>query len=114
MHFTMNEYFRVIGIDNWHKKLQSVAWFLRATYHSAIGAPPGQVLFGKDMIMPEMQNPVLQNKRVQKQKYDLTRENKNRIDHVYKVGDLVIIKNEQRSKKFDRAWYGPYEVKKSI
>ena len=34
-----------------HGILQAVAWGLRSTYHSALRASPGQLTFGRDMIL---------------------------------------------------------------
>ena len=31
--------------------LQNVAYGLRATYHSSIAASPGQIIFGRDMVI---------------------------------------------------------------
>ena len=32
--------------------LSSVAWAIRSTYHTTLDATPGQVVFGRDMILP--------------------------------------------------------------
>ena len=38
--------------DPWGIFLSSVAWAVRSTYHTTIDATPGQLVFGRDMILP--------------------------------------------------------------
>jgi hypothetical protein len=37
-------------IDPWGEILSSIAWAIRASYHSKLGTTPAQLVFGCDMI----------------------------------------------------------------
>ena len=37
-------------IDPWGEVLSSVAWAIRASYHSTLQATPAQLVFGRDML----------------------------------------------------------------
>jgi len=37
-------------IDPWGENLSSIAWAIRAFFHSIMNATPAQVVFGRDMI----------------------------------------------------------------
>ena len=37
-------------IDPWAEVLSSVAWAIRALYHSALKATPAQLVFGRDIL----------------------------------------------------------------
>ena len=102
-------------IDPWGEILSSVAWAIRASYHSTLQATPAQLVFGRDMIFN--MTAVIDwrakhcNKKAQV-KRDKIRENNKRIAHDYAVGDNVYIvrdKNEVR-RKMSAPKMGPYEV----
>ena len=102
-------------IDPWGEILSSVAWAIRASYHSTLQATPAQLVFGRDMIFN--MTSVIDwhakhcNKRAQVQR-DNIRENNKRIAHEYAVGDKVYVvrdKNEVR-RKMSAPKMGPYEV----
>jgi hypothetical protein len=38
--------------DPWSSFLASAAFAIRSTYHTTLGASPGQLVFGRDMLLP--------------------------------------------------------------
>ena len=47
----MNLSARIFDEDSIHAVLQNVAFSFRATYHSILRSSPGQLVFGRDMIV---------------------------------------------------------------
>ena len=47
----MNLSCRQYNEDSSHAILQTVAWGIRSTYHTALKVTPGQLTFGRDMII---------------------------------------------------------------
>jgi transposase InsO family protein len=98
------------------KLLASVAFALRATYHTSMQASPAQMVFGRDMIFPTtyVANWHHQrNNQVQRMQRDAARENTNRIDHRYSVGDLVLIRRDRGGEvlgRLARPTHGPFRV----
>ena len=86
MHSTMNDHLRCIGLEDWHKTLPAVAWFLRANFHNGIGTSPGALVYGRDMIIQNKNEAQLNDeaRRVRQEK-DLERENKGRVDYKYRL-----------------------------
>ena len=78
-------------------------------------ALPGQLVFGRDMVLPikyitdwECLHQV-QQKQINR---DNARENKNCIEHTYKEGDKVLVDESWITPKLDALRAGPYLVKK--
>ena len=73
--------------------LQAVAWSLRSTRHTAVQASPGQVTFGRDMVVNAT---YLENWRMIKERkrqstlYNDARENRNCIPFDYQHGQPFI------------------------
>ena len=88
---------------------------MRASYHRSLGTSPGRLVFGCDMIMPEievdrqvsLESATALSKRF-KSNAALAAKAK-RIEHTYKVKDLVLVKNQRISKTSPR-FLGPYEI----
>ena len=79
--------------DPWMGILAAVAFAIRSTYHRTKGKIPGQLVFGREMILPI--NYVADWRYIchlkQTQIYnDVIRKNAKRIDHYYRVGDKVM------------------------
>ena len=74
---------------------------------------PGQLVFGRDMIIPiknkEDWGLILQQKQIQINK-DSIRKNIKRVDHDYKVGDKVML-NNHAAYKYETPYKGPFEIK---
>jgi hypothetical protein len=93
--------------------LSAVAWAIRSTYHTTLQATPGQLVFGRDMILnvshiadwhkikTNKQNKINKNNR---------RENEKRIKHDYAVNEQVLIHNDSRTPKLMTPTQGPYKI----
>ena len=68
---------------------------VRSTYHRTTGKIPGQLLFGRDMILPIKHiadcKYIRHIKQAQIEK-DVIRKKSTTIDHNYRVGDRVMVK----------------------
>ena len=99
--------------DPWSSFLTSVAFAIRSTYHTVLEATPGQLVFGRDMVLPIQFKAdwaaILQRKKEQTAK-DNARENKNRTPHVYHTGDLVILTRPGILPKLSTPREGPYKI----
>jgi hypothetical protein len=100
-------------IDPWGEILSSVAWAIRASYHSTLKATPGQLVFGQDMIFNL--NKVVDWQLMEKQKQDQIirdniRENLKRVDYDYQVGDKVMKIKKGIFRKLSRKKTGPYTI----
>jgi hypothetical protein len=81
--------------DPWGPFLSSAAYAIRITFHTTLKATPGQLVFGRDMVLSikfmsdwgeieqQPQKEMGRNNR---------RENASRIIHEYKVGDKMLLK----------------------
>jgi hypothetical protein len=101
--------------DPWSNILASAAWAIRSTYHTTLGATPGQLIYGRDMLFDlafkaNWKN-IEERKRTRIQDSN-ERENAKRIRHTYKVGDLVSKDRNQLQPKLHRPRDGPYTVEK--
>ena len=112
MHYTLNEILRCIGEEDWVSKLDGIAFALRANYHTALEKSPSEAIFGMKMILPYVNKQILEwtKSRTAQRMRDVEKENKNRIDYNYKIGELVLKKNSRKAGKFDREWLGPYAI----
>jgi hypothetical protein len=103
---------RKVTLDDINGILQATAFGLRATYHTALQASPGQVTFGRDMILnvkyltnwkfiaQKRHNAILKNN---------ARENKNRIPHLYRVNDMVYVTTSDVQRKL-AVKQGPFKI----
>lgn len=136
VHRTMNAYLRAFAQQIpkiWNRLLPTAAFSLNNTVHSTTGFTPHHLLYGYEMRMPEM---LLRKKPLynydnyvdllQCEMHDawsLAREklqnrkvaNKNQYDKklnpiTFAVGDLVLLKKETKTNKFEEVWNGPYIV----
>ena len=102
-------------VDPWGEILSSVAWAIRASYHSTLKATPGELVFGQDMIFN--MNKVVDWQLAEKQKQDQIirdniRENLGRVEHDYNVGDRVMVKRRGIFRKLSRKKSGPYVIER--
>ena len=101
--------------DPWSGVLAAVAFAIRSTYHTTLQATPGQLVFGRDMIMPTTYVADWQRIRLNKLKRmrtNLENENKKRVKYTYKVGDNIKIKKQIRDPKLHNLWTGPFKISK--
>jgi hypothetical protein len=101
--------------DPWTNLLASAAWAIRSTVHTTLGATPGQLIYGRDMLFDlsfrANWNEIRQRKR-QRIEESNQRENAKRIPHTYKVGDLVSKDRNALQPKLHRPRDGPYTIDK--
>ena len=101
--------------DPWSPFLSAAAFAVRATCHTTMRASPGQLVFGRDMVLPIKYVTDWERLRQVRQKQinrDNARENRNRIAHTYKTGDKVLVDESRMTPKLDAPRTGPYLIKK--
>jgi hypothetical protein len=84
----------VDGNDPWASFLASAAFAIRSTYHTTLGASPGQLVFGRDMLLPikfKAKWAEIKARCQDEIRHNNERENKGRKDHNYKVGDQILL-----------------------
>lgn len=102
-------------VDPWSVYLASVAWAIRSTYHTVLEATPGQLVFGRDMVLPiQFQADWARIKMRKQESIDEsnTRENAKRIAHDYKVGEQVLVDKPGITRKMSSPRHGPYPITK--
>ena len=110
--FKINE--MVLDDDNpWDGILATTMFALQATVHTTSQYTPAQLVFGRDSILNVKHEANWKIIKERKQKLinkGNERENKNRIEHKYKVGDKVLLKNAWKTKFNQDAYIGPYTI----
>ena len=99
--------------DPWSGILAAIMFGVRATYHTTLEATPTQLVFGRDAILPIQHQAdwkYIQNKKQKLIEVNNKRENKSRIPHEYKVGDMILTSRSKRSKHGEREKNGPYPI----
>ena len=79
--------------------LAATAFGIRSTYHTTLQASPGQLVFGRDMVL-NIQH-IANWRAIAERKQKLInqnneRENKKRISHQYQIGDKVLLNRLER------------------
>jgi hypothetical protein len=96
-------------------KLQYAAYAIRTSWHSILNATPGQLLYGQDMITRQLHFSnwnYLSKRRLQAILQDNDRENLQRLQHFYQVGDQIMLRIPKRDrKKEDQVASGPFIIK---
>eukprot|EP00834_Sanchytrium_tribonematis_P004885 NODE_265_length_11346_cov_0.635814.p1 type:complete len:471 gc:universal NODE_265_length_11346_cov_0.635814:4493-3081(-) len=113
MHGTINNMIRCTGVNDWARNSQSIAFSLRAAFHSSLGKSPSEVIFNLNMLMPLYNSLEHIHKTTPNQvTKDVARLNKNRIAHLFKVNDLVFIRKTERdlTSKWDPQQEGPFKI----
>jgi len=87
-----------------HGILQSIAWALRTTFHTSLRTFPGQLAFGRDMIVR------ITTHRQRNILYNNARENKSRIELDYNVGDFVFLLTKDIQRKLASVKQGPFRI----
>ena len=93
--------------------LTATAYAIRSTYHTTLKATPGQLVFGRDMILPVLFKANWASIALRKQariNKSNTQENRKRIPHTYKVGDKVLLEKPGKVRKMSAPRDGPYNV----
>ena len=121
VHQTIGNMIRTMQVQNmvlddenpWDGVLSATMFALRATVHTTTRFTPTQLVFGRDAILNTRHEANWQIIKDRKQRLinrGNERENKNRKDHTYQVGDKVLLKNEWKTKFNQDAYNGPYMI----
>ena len=103
LHLTLGDHLGVsiYSVDNWYDNInhliQVCAWAIRTTVPSNCPYNPSHLTFGMDMIFRQhvkIDWQLLKSQRRTQAIANNTKENKKRIQHDYKVDDLVLIVNK--------------------
>ena len=98
--------------DSWSGILAAAAFMLHSTYHTTLCMTPGQLMFGRDMILntqyltdwtvikARKQELIQKNNRI---------ENSKCIPHTYQVGNQVMLENHHAN-KYKQPYSGPYHI----
>ena len=99
--------------DPWSGILAAIMFGVRATYHTTLEATPAQLVFGRDSVLPIQHQAdwkYIQGKKRKLIELNNQRENKTRIPHEYKVGDMILVSRNKRSKHGEREKNGPFPI----
>ena len=120
-HQVIADYFRAMNLssrrydeDSSHAILQAVAWGIRSTYHTALKATPGQLTFGRDMVIGStyLANwKMINEERKKNVLYNNARENRKRISFDYQPNQMVYLLSKDIKRKLDPN-EGPYLITK--
>ena len=98
--------------DPWSGILAATMFALRATFHTTLQATPTQLVFGRDAILNVKHITDWEHIRQRKQdriNENNKRENKNRRNHQYSLGDKILLRARKHS-KHELEYEGPYPV----
>ena len=96
-----------------HAVLQAVASGLRSTFRTLLQAFPGQITFGRDIIINATYLADWQAIKQQKHQstcYNNARENRSRLSHDNQPGKFVYVKNKDIKRKINPDKQGPFEI----
>ena len=98
--------------DPWKGILSATAFAVRSTFHTTLRNTPGQLVFGRDMILNIKHEANWEY--IKKRKQDLIEknnqaENAKRTPHTYRVGDKVLIRRGTEN-KYETPYKGPYQI----
>ena len=118
-HHVISASIQLLQLDQWpfddttiNAVLQGVAYGLRATYHSSLHASPGQIVFGRDMIINATYLANWKFQQLQRHKQmtlNNKKENRSRTPHSYHIGDLVYIRRSGIEQKLS-PMQGPFRI----
>jgi hypothetical protein len=92
--------------------ISAASWAKHSTYHTTLQAIPGQLVFGRDMLLSI---PFRADIKIRKQgliNKGVLRENASRIQNKYKVGDQVLLDKPGLLRKSTQPRTGPYTITK--
>ena len=98
--------------DPWKGILSATAFAVRSTYHTTLQKSPGQLVFGRDMILNIKHTANWDFIKHRKQAIILKnnkRENLKRIPHQYHAGDKVML-HKGTNFKYEQPYTGPHEI----
>jgi hypothetical protein len=96
-------------------KIQYAAYAIRSSWHYILNATPGQLLYGQDMITRQLHFSnwnYLSKRCLQAILQDNDRENLQRLQHFYQIGDKIMVRIPKRDRsKEDPIATGPFIIK---
>jgi hypothetical protein len=98
----------------WSSFLASAAFAIRSTYHTTLKATPGQLVFGRDMLLPirfKANWAEIKARHQEEMRHNNERENKGQRVHDYQVGDQIFLTDSRKKSKLSPPCEGPYQVK---
>ena len=93
--------------------LTACAYAIRCAYHTTLKATPGQLVFGRDMILPikfEADWALIEQQKQLSIDKSNERENKTRREHEYQVGDKILLAKPGKLRKLTQPYERPYDV----
>jgi hypothetical protein len=93
--------------------ISAASWAIRSTYHTTLQATPGQLIFGRDMLLSIPFRADWAHIKIRKQgliNKGVLRENDTRIQHKYNVGDNVLLDKPGLLRKSTQPRTGPHTV----
>jgi transposase InsO family protein len=101
--------------DNpWKGILSATAFAVRSTFHTTLRNTPGQLVFGRDMILNikhEANWEFIRERKQQIIEKNNKAENAKRIPHNYAVGDRVLLRRGTEN-KYETPYHGPFTILK--
>ncbi len=101
--------------DPWSSFLAATAYAIRSTYHTTLQATPSQLVFGRDMLLPvkfKAEWESIRARRQQEINRNAARENRNRVEHHYQVGDKVLLQKPGILRKMSVPRTGPHTIER--
>lgn len=98
--------------DPWKGILSAAAFAVRSTYHTTLQKSPGQLVFGRDMILNIKHTANWEYIRQRKQKLiekNNQAENAKRKAHDYQAGDRVMLRKGSEN-KYEQPYSGPHPI----
>ena len=98
--------------DPWKGILSATAFAVRSTFHTSLQSTPGQLVFGRDMIFNIQHLANWEFIKQRKQKIinlNNKKENAKRVQHVYQVGDKVLL-HRGTENKYESPYHGPFVI----
>jgi hypothetical protein len=93
--------------------ISAASWAIRSTYHTMLQATPGQLVFGRDMLLSIPIRADWAQINIQKQgpiDKGVLCKNATRIQHKYNVGDKVLLDKPGLLRKSSQPRTGPHTV----
>ena len=100
--------------DPWLGILAATAFAVRSTFHTTLQATPGQLVFGRDLILncehiADWQ--AIKKRKQQLIKYNNKKENRTRTQYKYEVDEHILLRNKL-ARKMELPYKGPYKITK--
>ena len=97
----------------WANFLAAAAWAIRSTYHTTLEATPGQLVFGRDMLLniafKANWDSIRNNKQLSINASN-KKENKSRLPHTYSIGNSITITRPGLQPKLSNPTSGPHTI----